>query len=391
MIRRLGDGPISMKGVYLLYYFGTALYITFVSLYLRSIHLSGAQIGLLVSVVPLASIAIQPLWGILSDRHRHRKLILTLSFLSAALIAPLVATTHSLPLLFLLVAALAVALSPAIPLSDATTLEWLQSHGGSYGSVRIYGSLGFLLGSLFAGRVLSGSHISLLFPLYGLCLGATFFAALGAPPQHSATRDADGQAHDWAVFRRPIVGLFLLLVALGFATSAAYNTFFALYLHDLGASTPIIGVAAALASLSELPVMALSGRVIARFGAKTLLVAGFLGASIRWLLYGLIGDYRVALVFQVLHGLSFAASYVAGVTYMDGIIPTHLRSTGQTVFSGTVFGLAAVVGSILFGALFDHLHAHGMFLAAAAMALLATVGMLVLLPTLRVPAANRSV
>lgn len=378
-----------MRFVYLLYFFGTALYVTFVGLYLRSIHLSGAKIGLLVSIVPLVGVIIQPMWGMISDRYRRRKLILILSFLSAAAIAPLVSSTHSFPLLLLIVGLLAVALSPAVPLSDATTLEWLRTRGGSFGSIRIFGSLGFLLGSLFAGWALSGSRISLLFPIYGLCLGATFLAALRAPPQRERTREAVHQ-HGWAALRRPVVGLFLILVAIGFATSAAYNTFFALYLHGLGAGTPVIGVAAALASLSELPVMALSGRVIARFGVKTLLVAGFLGASVRWLAYGLIGDYRLALLFQALHGLSFAASYVAGVTYMDRLIPEQLRATGQTVFSGTVFGLATVVGSNLFGALFDHLHAHGMFLAAAGMALAATVGVVVLLPSPGVSAAPQS-
>src|SRR5436305_10250345 len=115
-----------------------------------------------------------------------RKRIMNLSLLAAAVISPAVALAHSFPLLVLLVVGLAVVISPAIPLSDATTLEWLSRRGGSYGAVRVYGSIGFLLGAVIAGPFLGGDRITLVFPLYGLFLGATFLASLSAPPQLAA-------------------------------------------------------------------------------------------------------------------------------------------------------------------------------------------------------------
>jgi MFS family permease len=132
--------------------------------------------------------------------------------------------------------------------------------------------------------------------------------------------------------------------------------------------------------------MALSGRIIRRVGVKPLLLAGLGAAMVRWCAYGLIHDYRIALAFSLLHGLSFAGFYVAGVTYIDRRVPAHLRSTGQAVFNGATFGLGSMAGSNLFGLLYDRLHAGGMYLVASAICAVAVIGITLLVPNQTVSA-----
>ena len=376
-------GPWSMKLFYLWYFMATGIYFPYLSLYLRAIHLDGAQIGLVASTAPLAGVVLQPLWGTLSDRYGWRKPLLTLSLLAAALIAPAVALAHAFAALLPLFIALAVATSPTVPLADATTLEWIRRHGGSYGAVRIYGSLGYLLASLGVGLFYRGRHILLLFPLYGLLLFGTCLVSLAAPRQGDAVHLARGEGLG-TVLQDRVVVLFLALAVVGYGTYAAYNTFFALYLQGLGAGTGVVGLAAGLASLSELPIMALAGRIMAHMGVKLLLLAGLGAAALRWLAYGLLHDYRVALAFGLLHGLSFAGFYVAGVTFIDRHVPEHLRVTGQTLFYGATFGLGSVAGSNLFGVLFDRLHAGGMYLVAASLCALSVAGLALFLPRVSV-------
>ena len=372
-----------MKLFYLWYFMAAGIYFPYLSLYLRAIHLDGAQIGLVASTAPLAGVVLQPLWGTLSDRYGWRKPLLTLSLLAAALIAPAVALAHAFAALLPLFIALAAATSPTVPLADATTLEWIRRHGGSYGAVRIYGSLGYLLASLGAGLFYRDRHILLLFPLYGLLLFGTCLVSLGAPRQEDTVQLARGEGLG-TVLQDRVVVLFLALAVVGYGTYAAYNTFFALYLQGLGAGTGVVGLAAGLASLSELPIMALAGRIMARVGVKLLLLAGLGAAALRWLAYGLLHDYRVAVAFSLLHGLSFAGFYVAGITFIDHRVPQHLRSTGQTLFYGATFGLGSVAGSNLFGVLFDQLHAGGMYLVAATLCALSVAGLALFLPNVSV-------
>ena len=184
------------------------------------------------------------------------------------------------------------------------------------------------------------------------------------------------------------LAFFLALVILCYTSFAAYNSFFSLYLQGLGAGTRIVGVATAIATLSELPGMLLAGMAIRRFGTKPVLLAGMGSCFVRWVAYALIHDYRVALVFQILHGVSFAAFYVGGVTFVDTIVPSRLRSTGQTLFNVAFFGLGAVIGSNLFGLLYDRLGGAGIFVVAAAIAAPTLLGLLLFVPNLRATDAD---
>lgn len=372
-------GPWSMKLFYFWFYAAAGVYFPYVGLYLQAIHFDGAQIGLIASLAPLAGIILPPLWGLLSDRFGWRKPLLVVSLLAAALLSPLVPLMHGVPMLVLLLALLAVALSPAVPLADATTLEWLRRRGGSYGSVRLYGSLGFLLSSLAIGQALGGSRILALFPLYGACLFCTFLTSLTVPRQDRSVGLARGEGL-LSVLGDRTVALFLLCAVIGYGTFAAYNTFFGLYLKDMGAGTAVLGLASGIATVSELPVMALTGRAIRRIGIKPVLLAALASDVVRWAAFATLHDYRLALLFQPLHGLGFAAFYVAGVTFVEQRVPARLRSTGQTLFNAALFGVGAVAGANLFGQIYDRLHASGMFMVAALLCLPALAGVALCVP-----------
>ncbi|MDB5058762.1 MAG: putative 3-phenylpropionic acid transporter [Chloroflexi bacterium] len=375
-------GAWSLRLYYFWYFAAAGIYFPYVSLYYHEIHLDGAQIGLLASLAPLAGVLLPPLWGLLSDRLGWRKRILITSVLTAAIVAPLVPLLGSFTLLLAIIVLLAVVLSPAVPLADATTLEWLRGNGGTFGNIRVFGSIGYLGSSLLVGILFSGRHILWLFPLYGAVLFGACLATLIVPGQHDRAHLSSGEGIR-SILRDRRVTIFLALVILGYTSFAAYNTFFALYLKELGAGTSAVGLATGIATLCELPGMVVAGMVIRKFGVKPVLLAGMGSLLIRWIGYALIHDYRLALLFQPLHALGFASFYVAGVTFIDTLVPGRLRSTGQTLFTVAFFGAGAVIGSNLFGFLFDRIHGSGMFYVAAAIVTPALLGLIVFVPNIR--------
>src|SRR6185437_14814647 len=104
-----------------------------------------------------------------------------------------------------------------VPLADYSTLEWLRRHGGSYGAVRFYGSLGYLCSSLVAGQFLGGRRILAVFPLYGTFLLCTFLVSLTIPTQDRGVRLARGEGIP-SVLRDRVIVLFLICAAVGYGT-----------------------------------------------------------------------------------------------------------------------------------------------------------------------------
>ncbi|WP_161981871.1 MFS transporter [Dictyobacter alpinus] len=370
-----------MKLFYLGYFSAMGVYLPYLGLYLGAVGLPGTQIGLIASMFPLASMLMPPLWGVLSDHFGWRKQLLIAALLAAVITSLLIwQITHIFVALFIFIIVLAIAISPTIPLADAITLQWVGEHGGSYGSIRVYGSLGFLIAAIVAGSILNVIGVTSLFLLLAIVFCGPLLTSFFVPGQNKVSM-ARIKGHELVVLLRDrTLLLFIVLCMIGYGTFAAYNTFFGLYLKSLGVSTSAIGLASGLASLSELPVMMLSGILMKRLGARWLLIIGLSVAVVRWLAYATFTTYPILFAFTLLHGISFASFYVAAITFIDQRVPIHMRTTGQTLFYGTSFGLGTWASTNLFGVLYERLHGSGMYFVGAALCTASIVGLLLLIP-----------
>lgn len=64
----------ALKGFYLFAFLGTGSIIPLLSMYLtKEQHVSGSQVGLIMSLGPIVMIFFQPFWGMLSDYTQKRK------------------------------------------------------------------------------------------------------------------------------------------------------------------------------------------------------------------------------------------------------------------------------------------------------------------------------
>ncbi|GCE24951.1 putative transporter YwbF [Dictyobacter alpinus] len=379
--RNVFSRPWSMKLFYLGYFSAMGVYLPYLGLYLGAVGLPGTQIGLIASMFPLASMLMPPLWGVLSDHFGWRKQLLIAALLAAVITSLLIwQITHIFVALFIFIIVLAIAISPTIPLADAITLQWVGEHGGSYGSIRVYGSLGFLIAAIVAGSILNVIGVTSLFLLLAIVFCGPLLTSFFVPGQNKVSM-ARIKGHELVVLLRDrTLLLFIVLCMIGYGTFAAYNTFFGLYLKSLGVSTSAIGLASGLASLSELPVMMLSGILMKRLGARWLLIIGLSVAVVRWLAYATFTTYPILFAFTLLHGISFASFYVAAITFIDQRVPIHMRTTGQTLFYGTSFGLGTWASTNLFGVLYERLHGSGMYFVGAALCTASIVGLLLLIP-----------
>jgi PPP family 3-phenylpropionic acid transporter len=126
------------------------------------------------------------------------------------------------------------------------------------------------------------------------------------------------------------------------ASIAAVNSFYPLFLQQLGGRPGLFGLSIALSCLSELPIFFFSARLLRRWGASGVMVLALAIYVLRWLFYSLAWSPEMAVAGQALHGLTFSALWVAGVSYAQQHAPPGRGATAQGLFSGVVYGLAAI-------------------------------------------------
>ncbi len=362
-----GPGALWAARAYYFFFFSAiGAYYPYIGLYYKQAGLSGQLIGTLTALTPLAVILASPLWGALGDRFRIHRTLLPLVTWGALVPTLVMAYTQAFPQLAVLVTLASLFSAPISPLIDSAVLDLVEGTPRSYGSIRVWGTPGYILTTWIMSGVLKQTGLVGLFYAYAGCMLLAGVAALWLPARrhHQAARNFShglGQ-----LLRQPALLLFLVSVFLAGTAFAAYNAFFSISLQDMGASLALISLANVTASLSELPVLSLAAHLLRRLGVRGTLILSYAAYTLRWAILALARTPLVVLVPQLGHGLSWGAMTVGGVAYVKAHSPAGLEATGQSLFNASAYGLGATVGALTSGWVYDQFGAARLFTVMSA-------------------------
>lgn len=362
------------KLVYFGWFAAIGAYVPFISLYYRQVGLDLAQIGVLIAVTGAVQLLAAPLWGLLADALRLRRALLPLAVLGSIPPALLLIVASSFEALFAIAVVQSLFMAPVVALADSATMALLGERRDRYGTQRVWGGVGWSLSTLAFGWLSQHLGYGAAFAGYGALCALTACAALALPrPALAAVNLRDAfralvRDRRWASF----LGCVLLIGCCG----AVVNSFLSLFLSDLGASDTQIGFAYTIASLSELPVMALSPLLLRRWGSRPLLLLAGMLYALRMGLYIAAPAVGWALATQLLHGLCFGALWTAGVVEAQRLAPPGLEATAQSLFGMAVFGVAATLASAIGGQIYRDFGVLALFGIAGALAFLGALGLM---------------
>ena len=339
---------------YMLQYAGIGIFFPFAALYLNSIGLSGGQIGLLLALLPLIGFLVQPIWGFVSDLHHLHRWALVFACFGVVISMIGFALTENFWLLIAFAILHAVMKAPIGILITALALEHLEREPSQvgFGSLRLWGSIGFAVASFGVGALLVNKTIWWIIPLYGLCNLALAAVALTIPDAevHGETRWQDG----FHLLRRErtLIGFLLGSLLVGF-TLGIVNNYLAVYLTDIAAAGWVIGIALAISALFEVPLMARVPTFIRRWGIRLVLITGIAMLPLRWLLYIIIDDPLLVLPTQVLHSIAMTSLLVVGVLYVDRLLTPEWRASGQALYAASLHGVGPSIGLLAAGLIYQ--------------------------------------
>ena len=367
---------------YFLVFVSYGAFLPFFPTWLAARGVRGIAMSALMAMGPALGVIGPPGFGALSDWLGLRSGLLRVStaggLAAAALLAAPAALggAPTLPLLFVAMVLFSISRAPSMAMADVIAIEAIKGKGPpgrapSYGGLRLWGSIGFLLAALGVGRALDVRALAPL-PLFLLAAtGATFAVsfALDAP---APPRAPDIGAPLRTLLRDRAFSVFLAASFLGFGAHAAYDICFSLHLQRLGVGAGWVGAAWAIGTLAEVGLMAVSGRLLAVVPASRLLVIASAGGAARWALLATVRDVPVLLALQPLHAVSFALFWVTSIDHVRRLAPREILATAQGVFNAA--GAAGTVaGMLVWGAIFEAYGGPPTFAGAAGAAALAAL------------------
>lgn len=359
---------LAIRAFYFLSVGSMGVFLPFLPAWLEARGIDGWGIGFISALRPLAGILVPVAFGLLADSFRLRGSLLRIAVLATVLsiVAIVLAVWRGNPgvgSLAVLFGVLALVRAPVSTLADVAALEEGTT---SFGSLRLWGSLGFLLSALAAGHLLDPRAALPLPVAMGTLLLLAWFVALALPARARLPAQPI-----WSAARTLLAStdyqLYLLAVFFWLAAHSAYDLWFTLHLEGLGASTAFAGVAWALGTLAEVVVMGWAARLIRRHGSLRMMWLGVGISVLRWALLATVRSPAVLLPLQLLHAGSFGLVFVAALDFLRERVEPHVIATAQASFS-VAGSLGAGMGTLVWGGLYATCGGSAVFGVAAVVA-----------------------
>jgi len=335
-----------------LFYASMACIAPFIPLYFQEKGLSPTEIGLVLTAGPFISIIAQPLWGYISDKRQTVKEVLLFIMVLALFTSIGVFSSGSFYHIWFFMLLFMFFMTPIQPLSDSLIIAYAQKRGLNYGSIRLWGSVGFSLTALALGIALGSWGISYLGLMYGLLLTLTMMTALGL--EDSNNRQAKINRRELTkLFGNSTLLWFLILTLIVSIPARINESMFSIFMNSLGATKMEIGAASLVSAMSEVPVFLCMSFIFSRFSELSMFVLAAFIYTIRWLLFSIVDRPTTLILLQMSQSLTFTLFFAASLRYVTRVVPQELQSTGTAVLTATFLGLAGIIGNSLGGYLMD--------------------------------------
>lgn len=359
----------SVSYFYFTAFMAPAVAVAYLAIWLDHRGLSESQIGLLNAAPMMATLILSVFVGRLADKARDWKQTILIGQVLSALFAAFLGVPDGF-VGILLVWTIAMASAIMVgPTADAATIRLGQRNGFSFGTVRAWGTAGFLIVSLLTGFMATWFGPNVFLWLFaGLSvvrlLTATMLPQMRDPDARRALGTGKFLSSDLRAALRPWVVLPLIAGALIFATHMVMNAFAALVWADQGISEGTIGALIAVAAGAEAVTMFLWHRFELRLSARHLMLLAAGVAALRWIIMSFEPGVPALFAVQLMQSLSFTIGYLGGMYFIAKRTDETISAEAQSFFA-VLMQLGTVVAVSSFGALYQGWSTQAFYFCAA--------------------------
>ena len=368
---------------FLLFFAGIGLIMPFLSLQFKAVGYNGVQISLLNMLSALAVILTAPQYGLIFDRSKDKRLILLISLTIATVTLFLIPYLRAFGAMLVIYTISRVIVSSSITASENLSYQVSADKNGEekagFGSLRMWGSLGFALTALLGGMIFQNFGLLRNSRIFLGLMAATFVVLLLMPESIFRERRSI-ESCETALSTRGVIKLiskdqYLLLTVVALALTDplfdGVRSFEPIFMEELGLPVSVIGLAATLSALLEMPMMLGADRLIERIGVQNLVIAILSFDLTRRLLVWIFPSGWVVFALNIMTAISFTLRLITTVHLINLRIPKQYTTTALTFVFNTLNGIMYILSNAISGVIYDAFGARQIYLVSATLCVIA--------------------
>lgn len=292
--------------MYNFYYLSWALFSALISVYLMDRGFKASDVSLVVSASFLTSMITQPIIGKWNDEFDIKK-VNAILFVIAAIGGIVFMVSNSLFMIAVSYSVVLMMINGVNPVMEkiATASPY------QYGKIRIWGTIGYALGSQFAGILYDLVAPQAIFIVFVLTMILCIIGLVGTEPdiKKEAAKENE-KVKTMTLFKNKKFVYYLAICAIFYGVTNMSNTFVPSMLTDKGLDVDVTSTILSIAVFCEAPLVLFSNRFMDKIANKTLLIISISMVCLQCAVYG----FNLPLIFIVL--ITFLAKHPSGMLYI---------------------------------------------------------------------------
>lgn len=360
---------------YFMHFFAQAISYALLITFLTTLGYTATQRSLFFVADALFGMVFQVILGYLCDRHQKIKPYLYMLLLVYVIGTYALYRTTEMNFLvhIFLVPLVGSMLRLSASLSDSLTIETSEETRNNYGVIRLFGSIGWAVGSPVAAWIVAKWGYPMLGPSFIVFMALCVASILGIKDvKKVSSSDPVTMSDVQSLLRNPSYMLTVVILFLLFVVDMTQSYSVIDKIWYLNGSEKDVGNYWLMAAMLELPLFFYGGRLMQKLGSfKTIIIAGFF-YGIRYVVYGCATSIFHMFVGGALQGVTYPLLMVASKIMVDEKTPENMRTSGQQVANAVYNSGSALVSPILVGLMEDNIGINNSLFVIAAMALITT-------------------
>lgn len=346
-----------------IFYSAHACYQPYIVVFLNARGVNATTIGLIMTANSLVAIFMQPLWGMLCDHFRSVKKVALVCIAALSLLIPVLGMLNNPLLISVWIPLINVFYCTIFSFMDSWTVQGVKEMPGkSYGTVRVWGSVGFMIAVAISGRLSETYSASVSFWGFAILGLVSVFIGLfikseGVPkeagvPQHSQ-RLRLRDMNPGKLLKNYYYLLFIICVSLIQIPLYAKGTYLPQRVIAAGGDSALYGLCMSIGALSEVPVLFFSGRLMRRVKPGAIVLFSMCVYTAQLIAMAFPIPAWAILVIQCFQGFGYGLFLVGSVHYIDSLAPSNLKTSALTFASACYGGIAGMISNMMAGFLID--------------------------------------
>lgn len=328
---------------------------------MNDLGFTGTQVGVIYSLLPLATIISPFVGGQFADRYFSSQKVIAFLQLSGGVMLLFIATVTEYSTMMLLMFLYCLLYAPTLALTNSVAFINLKDSEKDFGKIRVGGTLGWITaGLLLSGwRLAAGSNevfafqgdTLLLAGIISILMGFHSFTLPDTPPnKEGASPFAFMEALKMLKSKN-----FMIFLIISFVVSTELMFYYILTApflisDSIGVDSKIIAGVMAIAQVAEIFVMALLlPYFLPKYGIRKTMVVGILAWPIRYIIFAIGAPVWLVIASLTLHGFCYVFFFTVAFIYVDRVAPSDIRHSAQSLITLVVLGIGNYIGSLFAG------------------------------------------